>query len=215
MALRPKGAARPSVPIATVRIVKDKPRCPTRSGAKAHAPARWSRSTKVTRSHDGQSLKEVSVDSSSSTVCPVCKLLAARVDWRQRVPGRVRARLRGHAPPTQSPAAAAAPEETSVRPRAERPAGQPIRPHQVLQPLRRSPHRRRRHAGSRRVRVPPQLLAPAHGAGLPNAKQVPSPGARSRLYQTARVPIGPEALRQFDSGRATDDHGNGQTRIAA
>jgi len=54
-------------------------------------------------------------------------------------------------------------------------ARQPLRPHRVLEPVRRPTRRHRRRAEARRARMLPQLPAAALGAGLPNAQRVSCP----------------------------------------
>ena len=99
---------------------------------------------------------------------------------RQRVHGRLRARLPSDGHPPARPAAAKAPVERLRR------ARQPIRKDRVLEPLRRPPNRRRRRPKACPARVLPQLPAPALGAGLPNPERVPCPDRGCCLIRLAK-----------------------------
>ena len=130
-----------------------------RYGDKAQAPGELVQVDHMTYTKDGRTLKEF------RAICPTTKHMVARVFWRatanrtprakaralpaghgrghavprrlhpgrrrQRVHGRLRAGLRGPAHPPPRPAAAKAPVERVRR------TGQPVRPHRVLEPLRR------------------------------------------------------------------------------
>ena len=121
---------------------------------------------------------------------------AAGVDRRQRGScamngGRLRARLPAVRHPPLRPAAPPAIVERVRR------AGQPLRTDRILEPPRRSPHRRRRHAQARPARVPPQPPAAALSAGLRNAQRVPCRNRGCCLIRQAQNPKGPRPLQSL------------------
>ncbi len=164
-----------------------------RHGDRAKAPGEMLQIDHMTYSRDGRALKEF------RAVCPVTKFMAARVFSRATAGNAKRfleAVLEAMPFPVRSIQVDGGSEFMADFERACEAMGIPLhvlpprRPQwrrqpaqgrgveranrsRVLEPLRRTPHRRRRRPKARPARVLPQLPAAALGAGLPNPKRVP------------------------------------------